>query len=236
MNGGSVLCGRAAKHRGRESVRTERRADFLNAAAQVFGEKGYHNASMAAIADAAECGTGTLYLYFENKEELYAALLEEKMLELTAVVKQRAGRGNEPWEAIHNALRAQLGFYERNRTFFQSFVRERLEMQATVKRERWERVTRAYERFIQHLEQLIKAGQQQKVIRPGDSRRLAIVLSGMVNQLTRDALRRQIQKPLVAQARFIIDLFGRGVGTTRLFPNGRTAHRSVAKKSRAGTL
>src|ERR1035437_2068427 len=115
MNDGSDSCGRAAKHGGRERVRTERRADFLNGAAQVFGEKGYHNASMAEIADAAEYGTGTIYLYFKNKEELYAALLEEKMLELTAVVKQRAGRGGEPWEAIRNALRAQLGFYEHNR-------------------------------------------------------------------------------------------------------------------------
>ena len=233
MNDSSVLCCRPGKPGGRASVRTKRRADFLNAAAQVFGKKGYHNATMAEIADASEHGTGTIYLYFENKEALYATLLEEKTLELTAVVKRHVGRDSEPWEAIHNALRAQLGFYDRNRTFFRSFAQARLEMKATVKPERWERVTRAYERFIQHLAKLIKAGQREKIIRPGDNRRLAIVLAGMVNQLTRDALRHQTSKPLVAQAEFIIDLFGRGVRTTRFLPNGRTAHRPAAKRSRA---
>ena len=68
MNDGSVLRAQAARQGRRESVRTKRRADFLNAAMRVFGEKGYHDASMAEIADAAKLGTGTIYLYFESKE------------------------------------------------------------------------------------------------------------------------------------------------------------------------
>lgn len=211
MNVGSVSSSRGIKKNGRrERVRAQHRVEFLRAAARVFGEKGYHAASIAEIAGAAEYGTGTIYLYFKNKEELYAALLEEKTRELAEVVKQRVDGSLNPWEAIQSAVRAQLEFYEQNRTFFQAFVRERLEMQARLRREKWARVTQAYERFIRFLMKLIKQAQRQGMVRGGDSRRLALALSGMVNQLARDSLRRRPSESLVAQAEFVADLFRHG--------------------------
>jgi AcrR family transcriptional regulator len=75
----------------RARTRAQRRLAFLAAAAGVFGARGYHGASMADIARAADAATGTLYLYFQNKEELYVALLEEKILELSREVKGRPG-------------------------------------------------------------------------------------------------------------------------------------------------
>lgn len=210
MNSGSLRAPPVQSLSRRERDRTRRRLEFLRAAAQVFGEKGYHEASIAEIARAAEYGTGTLYLYFSSKEELYAALLEEKMRELTKVVKEHAGRAVEPWEALRDSVRAQLEFYDENRTFFQSFVRERLEMQARLPRENWDRVIRAYEQFLGYLADLIKRGQHRKQIREGNSRQLALALSGIVNQLTRDALRHPSGRPLAAQAEFVLDLFRHG--------------------------
>ena len=51
-----------------------RRQQILNAAKKIFSQKGFSNATMEEIAGEAELSPGTLYLYFKNKEELYASL------------------------------------------------------------------------------------------------------------------------------------------------------------------
>ncbi len=47
---------------------------ILRAARQVFSEKGYYEARMEDIAERVGVSKRTLYLYFENKEELFAAM------------------------------------------------------------------------------------------------------------------------------------------------------------------
>ena len=59
----------------RERKNLHQRAEILQTALRLFSEKGYHNVSMHDIAKEAEFGMGTLYKYFNNKEELYKTLI-----------------------------------------------------------------------------------------------------------------------------------------------------------------
>ena len=43
---------------------------ILTAAKIVFASEGYHNSSVSRIAKEAGIGDGTVYLYFENKEDI----------------------------------------------------------------------------------------------------------------------------------------------------------------------
>lgn len=58
----------------RERERERRRQQILVAAKRVFTGKGFSKATMEDIANEAELSPGTLYLYFKNKDELYASL------------------------------------------------------------------------------------------------------------------------------------------------------------------
>ena len=58
----------------KERERERRRQQIIVAAKRVFSEKGFNKATMEDIANEAELSPGTLYLYFKNKEELYASL------------------------------------------------------------------------------------------------------------------------------------------------------------------
>ncbi|MCG6906138.1 MAG: TetR/AcrR family transcriptional regulator; helix-turn-helix transcriptional regulator [Desulfobacteraceae bacterium] len=58
----------------KERERERRRQQIIVAAKRVFSEKGFSRATMEDIAKAAELSPGTLYLYFKNKDELYASL------------------------------------------------------------------------------------------------------------------------------------------------------------------
>ena len=51
------------------------RAEILQAASQLFIEKGYHGTSMRAIASQAGIALGNIYNHFPNKEELFIQVL-----------------------------------------------------------------------------------------------------------------------------------------------------------------
>jgi AcrR family transcriptional regulator len=58
--------------RGRRTVRK-----LLEAAAQEFGERGFHEAAITGITSRAGVALGTFYTYFESKEELFRALVRD---------------------------------------------------------------------------------------------------------------------------------------------------------------
>ncbi len=58
----------------KEREKERRRQQIIVAAKRVFSEKGFNKATREDIAKEAELSPGTLYLYFKNKEELYASL------------------------------------------------------------------------------------------------------------------------------------------------------------------
>jgi len=58
--------------RGRKTVRK-----LLEAAAQEFGQRGFHEAAITGITARAGVALGTFYTYFESKEELFRALVRD---------------------------------------------------------------------------------------------------------------------------------------------------------------
>jgi len=63
----------------KEKQRLEREDLILQAAEDVFVEKGYYNASMDEIAARVGIAKGTLYLHFACKEDMVVALLKRKL-------------------------------------------------------------------------------------------------------------------------------------------------------------
>ena len=58
----------------KQRERERRRQQIIVAAKRVFSEKGFSKSTMEDIAREAELSPGTLYLYFKNKDDLYASL------------------------------------------------------------------------------------------------------------------------------------------------------------------
>ncbi len=65
---------------GKDSPRAEvQRERILCAAQKCFIEHGFHAASMANIADAAQMSAGLMYRYFENKSAIVRAIVERQL-------------------------------------------------------------------------------------------------------------------------------------------------------------
>jgi len=92
------------KVQNRERYAATRRIQILDAAAQVFAERGFHLTTIKDIAREAGIADGTLYTYFENKTALLLGILERmrESLEVSAGVTALVGAD------FRSAMRAYL--------------------------------------------------------------------------------------------------------------------------------
>ena len=66
----------------RDQVREERRRQILDAALTVFSQKGFHAANVSDVAAEAGVSQGTIYWYFDSKDELFQAALLSSFIDL----------------------------------------------------------------------------------------------------------------------------------------------------------
>lgn len=67
-----------ATRRGPEDGDPAKRRQIVDGARTVFLDRGFEGASMGEIARSAGVSKGTLYVYFQNKEQLFCAIMEEE--------------------------------------------------------------------------------------------------------------------------------------------------------------
>jgi len=84
--------GNSRKHVGAFQARrqrriTRRRHEIMTAAAQIFAEQGFTNATTKEIAVAADMAEGTLYNYFDGKQAILMAILSEMQKPVDALLE-----------------------------------------------------------------------------------------------------------------------------------------------------
>ncbi|MCF6092603.1 TetR family transcriptional regulator [Microaerobacter geothermalis] len=81
---------------------------IIEAAVRVIAKHGYHNAHVTKIAKEANVADGTIYLYFENKDDVLISLFQEKMGQFVATVQENIGRRITAKEKLHELIRTHL--------------------------------------------------------------------------------------------------------------------------------
>ena len=93
----------------------EKRQRILDAAVRTFGRRGYHDAKIAEIAAEARVAEGTVYLYFRNKEHLFATVFDEKMDQLLARGREIAAGEDPASERLTRLVDLHLTFLASDR-------------------------------------------------------------------------------------------------------------------------
>ena len=78
-----------------------KREQILDGAKRVFMEQGFEAASMNDITRAAGVSKGTIYVYFENNEDLFGDMIERERRKVTETVRH-ALDGNQPLDKALN--------------------------------------------------------------------------------------------------------------------------------------
>ena len=92
---------------------------ILEAAAQLFAGRPYHEVRMDDIAGQAGVAKGTLYLHFRDKEALYLALIDEGLRRQMADVKADLVDVSDPFDKVRYITRAAVLFFEKHPHFLE---------------------------------------------------------------------------------------------------------------------
>ena len=88
----------------------DRPAAIRRALRNLVAERGFHGASMGAVAKEAGVATGTAYVHYESKEELVYATYLELKAELSAAVLADFDEAAKPFETWHHILTASYEY------------------------------------------------------------------------------------------------------------------------------
>jgi AcrR family transcriptional regulator len=100
----------------------QRRASILRAAEKVFAAKGAALVTMDDIAHEADLGKGTLYLYFDSKDELYLEIANHTVNELVDALEQSEQGAESGHDRASRMLGAAVAFALANRDRFRVAV------------------------------------------------------------------------------------------------------------------
>ncbi|GAB4499544.1 MAG: TetR/AcrR family transcriptional regulator [Anaerolineales bacterium] len=84
------------------------RDDILDAAAQVFRQKGFHGASMADIAEVLDVQKASLYHHVESKQEILLALLDRALGMLTEHISTISSQNTPSDQKLRLMIRGYL--------------------------------------------------------------------------------------------------------------------------------
>jgi TetR/AcrR family fatty acid metabolism transcriptional regulator len=90
------------------SSREVKRRRIMLAAIQVFAKKGYFAARMSDVAKRAGVADGTLYLYFEGKEDLLISVFDDVLNRFSERVRQEIAGMDDPVEKLRVMVRLHL--------------------------------------------------------------------------------------------------------------------------------
>lgn len=102
----------ASRGKTRRIPRAERELQMLEAAARLFGEKGFEATSMDDVAQACGVTKPMVYSYFESKEGLYSAMIHRAGNHLVTAFLE-IGKESDPTRRLKMSLQIFLEFVER---------------------------------------------------------------------------------------------------------------------------
>jgi AcrR family transcriptional regulator len=196
----------------KQEVLTEfRTAEILEAARRVFAERGFHEATVDGIAEAAGVAKGTIYLYYHSKREIYWAALKHGIGALHEELEKEV-RGAKTVEGkIRAFIATKMRFFDQHGDFFKIYYSEfgNAFAHPTQVHEEFKEL---YNRQARLLECALQEGIREKTLRNVRRSSTAAVIS----DITRGAITQRLlgwsKGDVENEIEFIFDLIWKGIG------------------------
>jgi uroporphyrinogen-III synthase len=103
-----------------------KREKIIDAAAELFSRKNYHEVMMEDVAKLVSVAKGTVYNYFNSKEDLYFSIMQNRLERLTSILKDRTRSEGSTIGALRAFVISLYSFMMMNKSFFLIFRKETL--------------------------------------------------------------------------------------------------------------
>ena len=196
----------------REREKLRQRQEMLAVALDLFSEKGYHNVSMHQVAEKAEFAIGTLYKFFQNKEDLYKALVLEQCDRFHDAFARAVDEVDDEVEKLRNYVRTKSEMFRSNLPFIRLYLAESRGVSFNIKAGLDEEVRKGYFDFLARLTSIFESGIENKRFKNiAGPYYLAVALDSAVNALHLLWLDAPERHPCPEDPDAILDIFFKGL-------------------------
>lgn len=169
--------------------KTEKRERILVAAEKLFKHRRFHEITLQEVAQAAKVGKGTIYLYFEDKDDLFFQVATSGFDELCDVVERHVVPVAPFMERLLAMCEDVSSFFERRIEMFNIIQAEAAWMPGGAKGKLMQRWSRHRGKLVDATVKILKQGVEEGVVRPDlPVEVMAMYLLGMLRTRTRDLL------------------------------------------------
>lgn len=158
------------------------RAQFLDAAEEVFGRKGFHDTTLKEIAELAEFSVGSVYSFFDSKDDLFRQIFlrrgDEFMPQLRAVLD---GDDRSVVQQLDDLVDFEIRWFREHPHFGRLFLRHTSAVMLAVGQGVDAALAANFEESMELQGALFRRGQAAGVFRPGDPDVLTRLFSGIVS-------------------------------------------------------
>jgi AcrR family transcriptional regulator len=186
-------------------------SEILDAARAVFARKGFKDATVDDIAEAAGVAKGTVYLYFASKRDIFLKTVIQGTIALQDEVRRSMAAEPDAATKIQAFIRTRLEYSERNRDFMRIFY---LEMNHMLIRPvpGDQEFQELYQRQAATLERILEEGIARNEVRTMDVSASARVIYDMTRGLVVHRLLGWSESSVEQDAGFLFDVIWKGVG------------------------
>src|SRR4051812_38577832 len=109
MNATEADSRRAQRRRRHQALSQEQ---LLDAAEEIFGRKGYHETTLKEVAELAEFSVGSVYSFFENKDDLFRQIFVRRGAQFMPGIRALLGAADRPpIEALHQLVDFEVEWF-----------------------------------------------------------------------------------------------------------------------------
>lgn len=164
-----------------------KKEDILQAATRLLAAKGYKEASMAELAKTTGVAQGTIFYHFNNKEDLFLAILENFKEDIVAefTLYLREHHFKPGLQMVEDVISFYLHMVSKMEDRFLLLHRHDAYELARSNPTCHDHLEAIYDCLIDIFEQAIIRGQRTGFIRPVPARRMAMIIFTMVDGLVR---------------------------------------------------
>ncbi len=196
----------------REREKLRQRQEMLATALDLFSQKGYHNVSMHEIAQKAEFAIGTLYKFFQNKEDLYKALLLELSNEFEDSITRAIEQPQDEGEKLRSYVRAKTEVFRRNLPFIRLYLAESRGASFNLKAGLDDEIRQRYYLSVEKIAAIFASGiKNRRFQKIADPYYLAVALASVIDAFLLLWLDAPERHPYPEDPDAILDIFFRGL-------------------------
>lgn len=213
-----------------EMLREFRVREILDAACRVVSQHGFQGATVDRVAEEAKIAKGTIYLYFQKKDDLLKAAVEQGMENFANQVRAAVKEMTTPLEKIVRLVEASLELSDTKRDFFKTLLLERNFLAASPHHPEASHMLDLYLDYIHLIEETIQEGVNAGVLRQHDTEASAFALNESIRGCFQQRALGLTARSAAQDAEILLDLLMHGVlnhKQTTSHPKQTTSHKEL---------